>query len=100
MHSALIVIEKPTDEDREALGRWTAFAHNFPIPRTHIEGVEVLGETVWLIQPKKAMKVFGDLIYQLEYWSIPYRAVFFEEEPEWAYSSKHPLAEKAKTPEK
>jgi len=85
MQMVLFALKKADEDstDKDAKSPWLSLTGNYTFPQETTEGVEKLAETVWLIHLETAMPAFCGLVAAADYWDVPYRVHFFEENREW-----------------
>lgn len=87
MHSILLVVEKPVDIEIELIHKEHFCAELKTIVQKYKE-IEVLGECVLLIKANE-ISCFAEVCAACIRAKHTYRAIFFEEEPQWVYSTTY-----------
>lgn len=93
MHSILIIVEKPMSHSRNPSNNpWEAFLDAAQQISSSTQGLEVLGQAVYLLTLEKSssLKTFHDLVHAADHRGLKYRALFFEDSPTWVYSCETP----------
>ena len=90
-NSVLLLIEMPkaTDDDKWRL--WLRFRLEAEKVLQSADGVEALGENVFLISLGNGLSVQTDLQSLAATYRLKYRAMFLEKEPQWIYSHPKPM---------
>ena len=88
MHSILLIVQEPKQGDRDAIGKWQTLWQDHEVPKLTIPEIERLGIGILLIQLPRALPTFCGLVARADHWGVPYRVLFFEEEPQWFGSWK------------
>jgi len=86
MKSVLVVIQEPKKDDRKAIDLWTTLWQDQELPNLTIKGIERLALNVFLIELDAALPAFCGLVYRAHKWGVPYKVLYFQEEPEWLHS--------------
>jgi hypothetical protein len=62
MNSILVVVPKPPEKESVKLAAWTSFVQTASSVRLPLDGVQKLGDAVWLIENENSLPLFGQLI--------------------------------------
>ena len=94
MHSVLAILDEPADKTGEQHKNWQSFSLRVEGKPPKEESIQKLSAHGFLIRLDGGLKALGQLIVDAESKGIPLRLHFFEEEPDWNYSSDHPESAK------
>ena len=86
MHSAIVRVEAPTDEQK-----WLAFEASIAIAKSSAATIP-LADHVWLIDVQKSPAVFARFVDSCERHGLAYRILAIDVEPRWLPAGFDPEA--------
>lgn len=87
MHSVLVFVKKPKSfSDAQSQFNWNAIANAFNAVALKHPSIEMLGESCMLVPMSESAELFADALRAASCGPLPYRILFFEEEPDWVAS--------------
>jgi hypothetical protein len=87
MHSALVIIKKPSDENREVLNNWRNAIGLIANIQQGNAGIEELTEGVLLIPFASGPSSFVKILRYCDEFLLTYRILFFREEKDISWVS-------------
>ena len=84
MHSMLLVIEKPAENDTKLIFHWTNLVSYIKELESNNAPIGKLSENVFLIPVGAGLNYFISICAKAQ--SLPYRCIFFHDKPEWVES--------------
>ena len=88
MHSALLIIEKPTTLKPQEEGAWRGLLQECKSFAQREGHADLLGEGVFLLDLAGGLGTLSSLVMRIDSERFPHRVLFFDHAPAWVMSKR------------